>query len=98
MRGKHRLNIDELEYFVVKVESDIGIRIFPSESGIVSVVLTDADRRHRVFDPVSVAESSSGGVSMMVLPLPRPLKPGMEMVDITFNGQLPFTIVYMVVL
>ena len=85
---------DNLGFFIVKVESEIGIRVFPMRSLTITISLTNVDRVKRDFDPIRLIVEPQG----VVIPLPRPTKIGAEIVDVTVDNLRPSTIVYKVCL
>lgn len=81
---------------LVKVESQIGIKISPKDNVLVTVYHTSnsIDRERRVF-PVREIQ---GNGHALILPLPIPKALGVEVVDVVADKSEPATIVYKVVL
>ena len=79
--------------FSVKIESNVGVRIFPTQKITVTISLTNIDRVRRSFAPVTLDAAPTEGV---ILPLPKPTRFGVELLDIVVDDNKPVTIVYLV--
>lgn len=85
---------NHLGLFSVKIESNIGVRIFPTQKLTVTISLTNVDRVCRSF--ASVTLDAAAPTEGVILPLPKPARFGVEILDIVVDDSKPVTIVYLV--